>query len=122
MNCHTLKIINQKPRPIVSSLRELIITRGDDSATIQYKGAAYGTNTLRIGPEVESKIQSLLSPQAPRRTIVIVQKFVGSRVVGDPFMVAIPLNPRAASHRDVGQMRKRRRSMAGFQIAVARCA
>ncbi len=43
----------RRPRPIVSSLQEITITRTKDSATIEYKDPAYGTTHLTIGPEIE---------------------------------------------------------------------
>ena len=44
----------RKPRPLVSSLQEITITRTKDSAIIEYKDPAYGTTHLTIGPEVEA--------------------------------------------------------------------
>lgn len=42
----------KKPRPLVYSLEEVIITRDATSAHIKYKDAAYGETFFTIGPEV----------------------------------------------------------------------
>ncbi|MGO8675401.1 MAG: hypothetical protein ACLQVX_05985 [Limisphaerales bacterium] len=42
----------RKPRPIVYSLDEVIITRDATTAHIKYKDAAYGETFLTIGPEI----------------------------------------------------------------------
>ncbi len=43
----------RKPRPIVYSLAEAIITRADTSAYIKYKDPDYGETTLTMGPKVQ---------------------------------------------------------------------
>jgi hypothetical protein len=42
------------PRPIVYSLKEIIITRDATSAHIKYKDPDYGETTLTMGPKVQS--------------------------------------------------------------------
>jgi hypothetical protein len=43
----------RKPRPIVYSLEEVIITRDTTSAHIKYKDPDYGETTLTIGPGIQ---------------------------------------------------------------------
>ena len=43
----------RKPRPIVYSLDEVVITRDATSAHIKYKDPDYGETTLTIGPGIE---------------------------------------------------------------------
>ena len=43
----------RKPRPLVYSLDEVIITRDDTSAHIQYRDPDFGETTLTIGDEVQ---------------------------------------------------------------------
>lgn len=43
----------RKPRPIVTSLNEVTITRENDSASIDYKDPAYASTHFQIGPEIE---------------------------------------------------------------------
>lgn len=42
----------KKPRPLVSHLDEISITRASDVATIHYKDPDYGTTHLTLGPEI----------------------------------------------------------------------
>ena len=44
----------RKPRPIVYSLEEVIITRDATSAHIKYKDPEFGETTLTMGPKVQS--------------------------------------------------------------------
>ncbi|HIG29630.1 MAG TPA: hypothetical protein EYQ50_18265 [Verrucomicrobiales bacterium] len=43
----------RKPRPIVTYLQEIIVTRGNDCVSIDYKDPAYGSTTFRpVSPEL----------------------------------------------------------------------
>ena len=90
----------RKPRPIVSSLQEIIITREGDSVTITYKDPAYATTVLGIGPEIE-----LMTDQEIVELYNDMLRDQARMVAENPYIATeIPLNsPQIKHHLDIGQ-------------------